>query len=1373
MNANLSKFGLILSIVIFFIAFNEASGQEMMGAENPVIHEVTQPFSTIKHSDEKLLANDYFDFNDGTVQDWYVAGPYDESGNGPFSSHFSASWADAVSYPTAGLADPIGNNNGSYKICNVMGHGITNPGATYWYMYWFSPLLSSNSAWQNASGYRVKILNYMELIGAVPGVHLQLWVQLFVTVYDLDQGRNRYFSATTSYQSIQNWLQNPAWIDKSFDFANVFAAVPNRRIEEIYVGVRGRMADYFEGGIYLDEVRPISSGSPMISLSASNLDFGMFKNNLSFGISNIGSGTLDWTVTEAPNVPWITSLSPASGSGDAIVNVIVDRNQLSQNVETGNLLVSSNGGNENVTVTVARDTVSQWFRTDIETKLLAGDGQAVDNFGHIVSLHGDYAVIGSPYDDNGNGTDAGAVYIFQRSGETWIQQQKLLASDGVGEDLFGYSVDISGDYIVAGSCWDDDAGEKSGSAYIFKRQGSTWVQQAKLTASDAGADNRFGIDVAISGDYVIVGAFFDDDFGTRSGSAYIFMRSGSVWVEQKILHASDGAANDWFGVSVDIYGDYAAVGARYDDNENGIDAGSVYVFKRTGSDWLEQKKIIASDGAADDQFSGVAIYGDHLIVGTGRDDDLGENSGSIYIFHRVGNDWIEQEKHTASDGDTGDLFGSVSIYENRIVVGAHRNNDLGDNSGSIYIFSNNGTSWTEEMKIIASDGDAGDFLGLSVAIFGDFVIAGARNDDDLGNNAGAAYVYHLPSQPGAPVLSVNPTTLDFGTSFSSLTLQISNIGAPGLTWNIAVLSSMPWLVAITPFMGTDNATVTVTVDRTKLTGASASGTIRVSSNGGTQSVTLLIAKEPALLPDNWNFTANTGNSATVVLPTTANPNIDGVPLQNGDYIGVFTPAGLCCGWKQWQGANISITAWGNNDQTPELDGFQSGENINYRVYRISGAQEWDIVQVDYSQGTGKYASNAFMVLNKFDVTSQRSITLNFATGWNMFSINVVPDDPNIATVMSPVVSKLVLAKNGAGQTYIPAYGINDINAMTYDAGYQAYFTEATPLDVSGAPLAADTPINLAAGWSMVSYLPTVPISAATALTSINSQLVIAKDNQGRTYIPAYGINDIGAMQQGQGYLMYLQAVGTLVYPAGFIAKVETVSSPTVEHFSFISNTGENATLVIPTDIKPGYSDGRPLETGDEIAVFTTDGLCCGAISWEGTNKAITVWGNNSQTSQVDGFTAGDTFRFRVWHKASNTEFKARVSFQPGHSPVYQANGFSVLTQLIADLSTVAVEQSATEMIPSTFQLMQNHPNPFNPVTQISYHLPHSTKVSLKIYNIQGQVIKTLVDEFQTAGIKSVVWNGLDEQGRKVASGIYVYQLTAGQFSMAKKMLLIQ
>ncbi|HEX9972970.1 MAG TPA: FG-GAP repeat protein, partial [bacterium] len=146
----------------------------------------------------------------------------------------------------------------------------------------------------------------------------------------------------------------------------------------------------------------------------------------------------------------------------------------------------------------------------IQTHITPGDGAADDRFGQDMALFGDYLVVGAAYDDNENGIDAGSVYVFRRSGNSWIQQVKLIASDGAAEDYFGYAVDISEDYIVVGACWDDDAGEQSGSAYVFKLDGENWIQQAKLTASDADVDDRFGIDAAISGEYVLVGAFFDD-----------------------------------------------------------------------------------------------------------------------------------------------------------------------------------------------------------------------------------------------------------------------------------------------------------------------------------------------------------------------------------------------------------------------------------------------------------------------------------------------------------------------------------------------------------------------------------------------------------------------------------------------------------------------------------------------------------------------------------------------------------------------------------------------------------------------------------------------------------------------------------------------
>jgi hypothetical protein len=370
-------------------------------------------------------------------------------------------------------------------------------------------------------------------------------------------------------------------------------------------------------------------------------------------------------------------------------------------------------------------------------KLLASDGNATDVFGYSVSISGDYAIVGA-YGDDGY---KGSAYIFRWDGTNWSQQAKLTASDGAAWDLFGCSVSISGDYAIVGAYGDN--GYK-GSAYIFKRDGTSWSQQAKLLASDGAANDYFGVSVSISGDYAIVGAYYDDG----KGSAYIFKRDGASWSQQAKKTASDGVASDYFGYSVSISGDYAIVGA-YGDEDNGNLSGSAYIFKRDGTSWSQQAKMTASDGAAGDNFGySVSISGDYAIVGAYLDDDKGADSGSAYIFKRDGTSWSQQAKLLAADGNASDNFGwSVSISGDLAIVGAHQYYSGG--TGKAYIFRRDGTNWSEQQKLTASDGAAEDDFGFSVSISSDYAIVGAAADDDNGNNSGSAYVFKEVVCPAA------------------------------------------------------------------------------------------------------------------------------------------------------------------------------------------------------------------------------------------------------------------------------------------------------------------------------------------------------------------------------------------------------------------------------------------------------------------------------------------------------------------------------------------------------------------------------------------------------------------------------------------------
>jgi hypothetical protein len=397
---------------------------------------------------------------------------------------------------------------------------------------------------------------------------------------------------------------------------------------------------------------------------------------------------------------------------------------------------------------IYRWTGSGWA---FEATLTASDGAANDWFGVSVALSGDTAVVGAYADDVGANADQGSAYIFVRSGSTWTQQAKLTASDGAANDAFGISVALSGDTALVGAYADDvGANADQGSAYIFVRSGSTWTQQARLTASDGAANDAFGISVALSEDTALVGAFVDDvGANANQGSAYVFVRSGSTWTQQARLTASDGAANDVFGNSVALSGNTALVAAYLDDVGANVNQGSAYVFVRSGSTWTQQAKLTASDGAASDSFGvSVALSGDTAVVGA-EGDDIGANAdqGSAYVFVRSGSPpvWTQQARLTASDGAASDSFGvSVALSGDTALVGAYED-DVGANAnqGSAWVFSRIGSRWIgPDMTLLASDGAAGDNLGYSVALSGDTALVGAYLDDVGANaNQGSAYVF--------------------------------------------------------------------------------------------------------------------------------------------------------------------------------------------------------------------------------------------------------------------------------------------------------------------------------------------------------------------------------------------------------------------------------------------------------------------------------------------------------------------------------------------------------------------------------------------------------------------------------------------------------
>jgi Ca2+-binding RTX toxin-like protein len=381
-----------------------------------------------------------------------------------------------------------------------------------------------------------------------------------------------------------------------------------------------------------------------------------------------------------------------------------------------------------------------------EAKLTASDGATRDNFGYSVAINGDTAVVGANLTDD-DGEFSGSAYLFSQSADGWVETAKLTASDASAGDALGSSVAVAGDIVLIGATGDDDNAPHSGSAYVFSRSGDSWLETAKLTASDAAAGDYFGYSVAMLDGTLLVGAPFDDVDGV--GSVYVFTRNGDTWIESAKLAASDSLGGEQFGISVAAERDTVVVGASGDSGY----MGAAHVFTRSGDDWIETAKLTASDGAPSDLFGGaVAVSGDTVVVGS--------ESGKSYIFILSGDNWVQTAVLEPSDPAVGNSFGGAVAVSNGIVLVGAPHEYNGQGPGSVYAFSRSGDDWAETGKLAASDGAAGDVFGFRVALSGDVAVVSALWDDASGLRSGSAYVFATSELGGAPPCSILGTPGD-------------------------------------------------------------------------------------------------------------------------------------------------------------------------------------------------------------------------------------------------------------------------------------------------------------------------------------------------------------------------------------------------------------------------------------------------------------------------------------------------------------------------------------------------------------------------------------------------------------------------------------
>ncbi len=379
---------------------------------------------------------------------------------------------------------------------------------------------------------------------------------------------------------------------------------------------------------------------------------------------------------------------------------------------------------------------------ELQQKLTASDASSNNFFGYSVSISGEYAIVGAYRDD-----DRGSAYIFHREGSTWIQQQKLRAPSPASGDWFAYSVSISGDYAIVGDMYHDN----NGVAYIFHRNGLTWELQQTLTTSyQKEVRANFGISVSLSGNYAIVGACRANEEHSLSGAAFVFYREGSTWIQQQILSTSDPESTA-FGHSVDISENYAIVGSGSFTFDS-----ACYIFLRNGSTWTQQQKLTPSSSI--NFGKSLSISGNYVIVGANEDDEGALNSGCAYILHRDGSTWKVHQTLKPSEPLRYLTFGSsVNISGDYAIVGTDWGSNQvfapeGDTKDAAYVFYRDGSTWILQQKLTAPDSKTYDYFAHSVSISeaGDevYAIAGAYGDDDDGSLSGSAYVFSPTVDPG-------------------------------------------------------------------------------------------------------------------------------------------------------------------------------------------------------------------------------------------------------------------------------------------------------------------------------------------------------------------------------------------------------------------------------------------------------------------------------------------------------------------------------------------------------------------------------------------------------------------------------------------------
>jgi hypothetical protein len=520
--------------------------------------------------------------------------------------------------------------------------------------------------------------------------------------------------------------------------------------------------------------------------------------------------------------------------------------------------------------------------------------------------------------------------------------------------------------------------------------------------------------------------------------------------------------------------------------------------------------------------------------------------------------------------------------------------------------------------------------------------------------------------------------------------------------------------------------------------------------------------------------AITNITHTINIPANANITLDGNPLPPGSWLGVFYHVGntfVCGGATFWNNMTVNMIAYGN---TGTDNGFDAGETFTWKVWVPSPAGVHPATatyDLSYPQNSTFLTNGYSGIMALAAVTVQYQI-INLTSGWSIWSTYIYPFQTNIADVLSPIcpldpnppncplpTSQVIIVKNQTGTVYWPQFCLNNIGDISIGQGYQIKTTQATSFTVTGLACYPEiTPVSLGTGWYIIGYLRQTPGATIPMMSSLITSnncptgpmvtcISIMKDPAGTVFWPQFCLDGIGTMYPGKGYQLKMSCSGTLIYPQNNIATVSKealINNPV--WFTGVENTGNNMTLGIPESAWSVIP-----EIGDEIGVFNQNGELAGASVFQGGTTAIAVWGDDFTTgNNAEGLSIDEPFSIMLWHQNNGTEENFVVTHWTEGNEFFSTDGISV---------TGKISPQTTD-----YTLVQNNPNPFREKTNIRFHIPEDTHVTITLYNVLGDKMAEIVNDNYKAGEYNIVFNA-----NGMASGTYFYKIVTSNFTATRKM----